>query len=95
MKNPLERETAEVYVVKYALTKGIYKTTVLLSRDGGSYCIPTDARYVSLRMGRDCFRDRGEAELAASNLAAKKRDSLLKQLKKVQDLIANPKWVKP
>lgn len=81
---PTEKTTADVWITKYALTKGIYK------EDGCDVWTSGDTTYVrgsawnSFRLGTEAFTDKDAAIANAKKRQANKIASLKKQIAKVQ-----------
>lgn len=83
------------YCVKYALTSGIFEAEFRTSSSGAPYAYRVgDGLYSSMRIGRDVFTSRGEAEAAARAMAERKLKSLEKQRVKLEKLAREPKWEK-
>lgn len=74
-----------VWLVKYALTKGISEEVVQrVSDDGWAYI--EGGNWNAYKVGRDVFADYGEAVKAAKALRQKKLGSLRKQCMKLKKL---------
>lgn len=83
----------KIYVTKYALSNGIIETTTEEEDVTALNFVNAKIGYgVYVQMGKEAFLTREEAELRASTKAARRIDSLKRQIKKLQVLVAKPKW---
>lgn len=85
----------EGYCVKYALSQGIFKVQVRVSAPSDGPYVYTHEKYSrQLKVGKDFFEKKEDAEAAAKLMAKKKVESLKKSLIKMQTLAREPKWMK-
>lgn len=79
------KEGQKVWLVKYALTEGIFEDTVAEdTRD--KYVRLKERKWTFYTVGRDVFADRETAVQAAEGLRQKKLGSLRKQCMKLEKL---------
>ena len=78
------KEGQKVWLVKYALTKGISEEVARRVHSDWIYTV-SDC-WTSHKVGRDVFADYDEAVKAAEALRKKKLDSLRKQIEKLEKL---------
>lgn len=81
--------TKQVWVTKYALSRGIYQAKVNHT-PGDKLCLPEGA-WFSIYWERECFEDKEAALQNARERAEKKAKSLRKQLAKIEQLAVTPK----
>lgn len=77
------------YSTKYALTQGIFPVEV---RQHGDFVYTTD-RSTQMKLGRDFFETREEAETEALRMAKTKSASLNKQIKNLEPLTRKAEWL--
>lgn len=84
----------KIYVTKYALSDGIIETTTEDDPTALSFVKAKLGLQLFVQMGTEAFLTREEAEIQASTMAARRIDSLKRQIRKLQPLVAKPKWKK-
>ncbi len=88
-----EEKAQEVYVIKYALTDGVYKVRASINEGGRYISLAPEAREFFNRFtfaGYEWRLTREDADAAVSKMIQKKQTSLRKALKKLEDLSKGP-----